>query len=259
VLNPYDFKKFYNLHEGESCFLFGDGPSIRMFDYSFFTKKIAITCGMQLFHRDFHKLDCPYYMLIEPYLFYPDWLLRTQKRQYLKNHRIITNEIRNIIKARSDMNFFLNLSNIFAIQRRNVFFLHKWLLYKDKKFKPFLDWEINPLASSYYSSLSLAMIMGFKKVFLVGFDAYNIRASSYRWYQKGYDQHHDLVEKIRDPFLEIYCENIELFNISVEPTISLAQHVSYQEFTGQNSLMQDNKSIINSSYLDLMNQRFDDI
>jgi len=259
VIHSLNLKEFYNLHEGESCFLFGDGPSVRMIDYSFFTQKIAFTCGMQLFHRDFHKLNCPYYVLIEPFLFYSDWLLWSKKRQYLKKHRLVSNEIRDLIKARRDMEFFLNLTNFFSIRGNNVTFLHQSLLCRDQKFKTFLNNQINPFASSYHSLLSLAMIMGFKKVYLVGFDAYNIKPSPYRWYQKDFDDNPYEGEMIKDPYLEIYCEDIELFNISVEPTKSLANHYSYEEFSGEKATLQDNLSIINNSYIDLMKKRFKDI
>ena len=37
--------KFKNLHKGEACYLFGDGPSVKYFDLKQFSDKISIPCS----------------------------------------------------------------------------------------------------------------------------------------------------------------------------------------------------------------------
>ena len=64
-------ERFKNIHRGESCYLFGDGISIKYFDLNKFADKISIPCGFLLFHNDFNVLNTPYALLIETYYFYP--------------------------------------------------------------------------------------------------------------------------------------------------------------------------------------------
>ena len=60
-------ERYKNIHRGESCYLFGDGISIKYFDLNKFTNKISIPCGFLLFHNDFDVLHTPYAQLIETY------------------------------------------------------------------------------------------------------------------------------------------------------------------------------------------------
>ena len=130
IYPPLYLKNFINRHEGETCYLFGDGPSIKSFDYSAFSDHIGISCGMQIFHKDFNRLNVKYYSLIEPYLFYPDWIILSKRLQYLKKHRIITNEFKHLIRLNTEITFFINLSNIFSIYEKNIRFLHSSILKK---------------------------------------------------------------------------------------------------------------------------------
>ena len=45
--------KFIDIHKGKTCYIFGDGPSIKYFDLSRFDDYIGISCGNQIFHKDF--------------------------------------------------------------------------------------------------------------------------------------------------------------------------------------------------------------
>ena len=50
-------QRFKDIHRGESCYLFGDGTSIKYFDLNKFTDKISIPCGFLLFHNDIYGLN----------------------------------------------------------------------------------------------------------------------------------------------------------------------------------------------------------
>ena len=53
-------EKFSNRHKGETCYIFGDGPSIKWFDLRLFDDHPAICCGMIPFHKDFNKINIKY-------------------------------------------------------------------------------------------------------------------------------------------------------------------------------------------------------
>jgi len=46
-------KKYRNIHKNETCYIFGDGPSVKWFDYNSFGNHIGFSCGRQIFHKDF--------------------------------------------------------------------------------------------------------------------------------------------------------------------------------------------------------------
>lgn len=62
--------KLYNKHEGESCYIFGDGISIKYFDLNKFNDKISIVGNYIPFHNDFEKLNAPYCVMSAPFFFH---------------------------------------------------------------------------------------------------------------------------------------------------------------------------------------------
>lgn len=254
-------KSIQNRHKGETCYLFGDGPSIQSFNYERFSDHIGISCGMQIFHKDFNCLNVKYYSLIEPYLFYPDCMIWSPRLQYLKEHRIVTNEFRKIIKERRDLTFFIGLSNYLAIQEPNINFVHRILLRGNKHFKDFLLDEFNPFGGSFHSTLSLAVLMGFKRVYLVGFDAFTIEKSPYRWYQKKNKESIGISDSknFYFDFLDSYQNRIEIVNISDSETRCNVQHQSYQDHTGEPAVHRENIELIDPKRMSMMKERYADI
>ena len=82
-------KRFKDIHKGQTCYIFGDEPSIKWFDLSNFDDHIGIACGNQMLHNDFGKLNIKYYAIPEPWLFCPNWI---KKHQFLKDYNKLTAE-----------------------------------------------------------------------------------------------------------------------------------------------------------------------
>ena len=255
----HNLKNYQDKHKGETCYIFGDGPSIKSFDYKNFTNHIGICCGMQAFHKDFDILNIKYYCLIEPYLFYPDWMLFRKKLQYLKKHRLVTNEFRKIIKEKKEIDFFINLSNIFAINGLNVKFAHRTLATKLKNLSHIYENNINPFSSSIHTCLSLAQIMGFSKVYLVGFDASTMKSSGQRWYEKNGNYEDKIIDLNHVEFFNSYSKKMEIFNISHEESISYIKNSPYEKYTGKKLIYRENDQLINPKYLNLLKRRFENI
>ena len=251
-----NLESFRNRHKGETCYIFGDGPSLNDFDYHQLREYPAICCGMQAFHKDFDRINVKYYSLIEPYLFYPDWMIIPQKLQYLKEHRIITNEFRKIIPTRKDITFFINLSNLFAIRKKNVAYVHRSLLKKNTDFSKFFNEGIDPFAGSFNGTLSLALLLGFKKVYLLGFDAFTIQQSPYRWYEKNLNEGIKPLENIKYRFLELYKEDMEILNISNKGTMCNLENEDYFHHTGVKPQFRENHELISKNNLSLLRKRY---
>lgn len=63
--------KFHNLHKGESCYIIGDGISLKYFDLKTFNDKIAFACNYIPFHNDFKKINAKYCVNAAPFFFSP--------------------------------------------------------------------------------------------------------------------------------------------------------------------------------------------
>jgi len=249
---------FEDKHKGETCYIFGDGPSIRYFDYSNFTDHIGISCGNQIFHKNFSQLNVKYYSNMEPYQFYPNWMILSKRLGYLKDNVLIANEFRKIFKDRSDLEFFISLSNLFAIHAPNVTFAHKTIVQGSKKFDKFIKLGVNPFGGSFTTTLSLAMLMGFKRVYLIGFDAFTIQVSPHRWYEKTFPGIDLAVPDapIKHDYLELYKEEMEILNISPFGTMCNLKDQNYVDYTGEALAYKENYEIINPTRIDLIKKRY---
>ena len=49
--------RYKDAHKGESCYLMGDGISIKWFDLAAFSDKTAMPCGFLPFHNEFNLLN----------------------------------------------------------------------------------------------------------------------------------------------------------------------------------------------------------
>ena len=104
-----------------ACYIFGDGPSIRYVDYGEFTDRPAICCGNQIFHRSYPLLNVKAYVIIEPWLFYPPWLLRLAGKKGLAYHWPLTKKYLQIFSNCKKHNFYVN-SNRMVIYKYLLFF-----------------------------------------------------------------------------------------------------------------------------------------
>ena len=66
-------KKFKDKHIGESCFIFGNGTSLKYYDLKLFDTRVSIGCGALFVHKDIKEIDLRYYYVGHPLFFYRFW------------------------------------------------------------------------------------------------------------------------------------------------------------------------------------------
>ena len=178
-----------NAHYDESCYIFGDGISIKWFDLSSFSDKPVISLNKIALHKESNSLNIKYGLFLEPWYFYPYFWDRLDSKRVLNDgmHEIF----REIIKSFPDVPFFTHLSNYPVIWDSNVYFLFQTIQDPDpnSKFSKFLE-ECYLSGESIYKgslhcSVSLAIFMGFKEIFLVGCDYTHEKSRSKHWFEKG--------------------------------------------------------------------------
>ena len=121
-----------------------------------------------------------------------------------------------------------------------------------------IEKDINPFDGSFHTNLSLAMLMGFKKVYLIGYDAFTIQSSPYRWYERSFPGL-DLGRPdafISHDFLDVYKEHMDIYNISPKGTRCNIQDLNYTEYTGAPLNYRENHELLNPQEMKLIKSTF---
>lgn len=240
--------RYKDAHKGESCYLMGDGISIKWFDLGAFSNKTSIPCGLIPFHNDFDKLSVRYLSMVEPWWFYPWARDPATTGRYKKNSRQFA--YREIINRHQDKNFFISLSNYPVLNNKNITYIFQ-NFHDERLPENFITHRINGFASSLRSSISLAIYMGFDHIYLVGYDYTHIPSRSLHWYEKGrgvFFSH----ENYNKDFFEIAKEFIDITTITLDGTSDFINAVTYKEHTGLNPIYRENTELLGEEYLEVL-------
>ncbi len=246
-------KKFGGIHQGESCYLFGNGASLKYFDLKKFDDKIVISCGPLSVHRDFKKMNVKYHFEGHPFFYYPYWT-NPYTRKFEKN--IYGAFYKEKIRLHKDVSYFLSLSNYFGIRDDNIYYIHHF----DKPFDTFtdckLDHSFTSMASGLGGMLGLAVCMGFKDITLVGCDYSFFPQSQGHFYEFGRlaDSFHET--PCNEKFLRAAAEHANLRVVTPNENYKghILPHISYKDLTGDEPVYRENHEICTQSDLLALNR-----
>lgn len=142
--------RFRNIHQGEDCFIIGNGPSLNKMDLSLLND--YYTFGLNKIFLIFKNVDLKlsYHVAVNP-------LVVEQSK----------NEIPNL-NCPSFLSFLPAVKNHIKSENGNIYYLGdlkpKKLFYKD------ITEGFEQGSTVTYSALQIAYFMGFKRVFLIGVD-----------------------------------------------------------------------------------------
>ena len=183
TVSKHSLKKFYQLHKGEECYIFGTGPSIKWMDFKYFANKDSIVTGLIPLHKDFYTLNTRYYCLIEPWLFvdkFTRYLMGISKEQdsMITNQSEIVLLYKQFIKKNKEIEIFVNSSNMLNINylwESKVNFILQNLPEENPIISQLNNFQL--FAGSFHAPIVLAYFMGYRQINLVGFDAWVLRKS----------------------------------------------------------------------------------
>ena len=250
IYNLFSFKlnkisKYNNIHKNEDCVIFGDGSSVKWFDLKSFSKLHAITVGYIPFHNDFKYLNCKYCFLVEPFWFYPVIKTTNPPTKYIWNR--IQSKYRDIIRNNPDKNFIINLSNYPVLKGRNI--NHIFLRLPNSDFvNELVEKGINPFHGSFRASITLAIYMGFKKSYLVGFDYTHTPSRNLHWYESGEGIIQD-IENYEKEFIEVAKKYINLITITIDGISTKLNYLNYFDFCSHEIKYRENFELLKEEYL----------
>ena len=250
-------KSLKNKHHGESCYVFGDGISIKWFDLSAFSDKPGIFLNKIIFHKQSKFLNIKYGIFLEPWYFYPYFWDRLDSKKILNDgiHKIY----RKIIKSRPEVPFFTHLSNYPVLWDNNIYYLFQAIQDPDpdSKFSKFLDECYlsgeNIYKGSLHCAVSLAIHMGFKEIFLVGCDYTHEKSRSQHWYEKG-EGKIKLQHNYQKNFFDIASKYVKITTITVEGKGNVLPSITYSDFTGKQASFKENQDLIDISIMNALHK-----
>lgn len=239
---------FKDIHKGESCYLIGDGVSLKWFDLKEFSSKISIGIGFVAFHKEFKTLNAKYLMVAEPFWFYPGfWTNNITKSASMPD---ISKAYRNFIEDNQEKKFFLNLSNYPVMRSKNIIYMFRDI--KDKRLPvDFITRRINAFHGTLRSSILLAIYMGFDHCYLVGCDYTHVPSRMHHWYEKGrgfFSPH----ENYNKDFFEMAKEYIDITTITLDGASEFINAMTYKNHTGHDTIYKENWELVDERYLKVL-------
>lgn len=242
--------KFKDIHKGETCYIIGNGVSLKSMSLDRFSDKVSIGSNSLFFHKDFKKLDCKYYQIPPSFFFLP---YRRFYGKFQKNY--LSGLYRKKINSYTGTHFFTSIYNRFSMRANNVSYEHHF----GKK-----DWDKNYLeldgAFSCMSGATRAMIgtaiyMGFEKAIMVGVDYTFSPSLNHHFYDKGCG-----VQKTGQLYDELFFksiqEKIDLLTITLDGYKSeMLNYKTYYEYTGDNENYKENTELVDVEILDHLHKQ----
>ncbi len=242
-------RKLAGLHEGETCYIFGDGPSIKWFDLECFADHPAICCNLFPFHKDFDRLDVRYCTMIEPWIFSPNWL--QPNLPSVTDFRVVSKAYKSIINSYPNKKFFVHFTNYFSIACKNVNVLFGGLPKSLSKTNKLLRKQ-DCFGGSFHAALTLAYYMGFKKIYLVGFDGWVLQpARAMHWYELGEGVFFEPMNYATE-FLSTLQEDVEIIAIACDGISQNVQYISYESYSGKHPEYKENYELLSDRSLGIL-------
>ncbi len=237
-------------HKGDSCYIFGEGVSLKWFDLKFFNDRIGITVGVLPYHKDFYHINYKYGIVLEPYGFYPFYSYPVGSNNYIYNKTQI-NYRKRIINQHVNTNYFFHVSNLPVIYRKNIQYIYKSIPDSDLS-ADYISNQFDCYASSFRGSISLAIYMGFKKIYLLGFDYSHSPSRGLHWYEKGKGIIKSQSIDYEKDFILVAKKYAEIVNVTLDGKSKNLDYITYKDFTGSNPIYRENTEILRDEDLKIL-------
>ena len=245
-MSSFNIKELCNKDQGDSCYLFGDGISIKWFDLTRFSNRPSILIGFLWFHNNIKSLNISVGSLIEPFYFYPISRYPANSGNIIRNQ--IQKDYKEIIKKYNNHKFLINVNNYPATwYLENINYINQRFTFGDKKGHLLFD-NFNCFKGSFRFGIALAIYMGFKNIYLVGFDYTHSPARILHWYEKGtglINQNDDYDKN----FILTARKYVNIITITLDGKSKHMDYITYKDFTGEDPIYSENTEIISPENL----------
>jgi hypothetical protein len=243
-------RRFKNLHDGDTCYIFGNGASLKNFNLAHFEDRVSIGCNLLCLHNDFRLLNIKYYSLLEPFFLYP-----TCRNPYTgKIERNYLGELfKKAFKYHGDIALFTSLSNFFGWRRQNIFYVHHFGQRKTSLSHCDMGDRFSFVDGSLHAMIGMAIYLGFRRAYLVGCDYTFSPHQDGHFYKSGRGRFSNRYENNYSDLFEEVRSRIELITITDDGARSdVLPYVEYGAFTKSKPNYRENNEIVHVEYLELL-------
>lgn len=236
-------KNIKDIHQGESCYIVGDGISLKYIDFSMLPKKKAIACNYSIFHKEITSLDLLYAINYAPFFFKPQLGSYSKEQAEVLNltSKLVKNKINQLDKTR----FIFHLSNLpFLLNKKCYYLFDEIPIDENDNLK-----AINSFNNVIQSSIVLAIYLGFTDINLLGFDYTHSPSRSHHWYEKGKGIITD-TETPQKNFLLSAKEFADISSITINAEAQGINHIFYKDLTGSEPFFRENIELASKCFLD---------
>jgi hypothetical protein len=240
-------RRFRNRHEGETCYILGNGGSLRYMDLLAFNDHPSIGLNSICIHRDFHALRVPYYVIADPFMMYP--LFRSSYRRKIE-WNVVGRMIKRTLRQYPDINLFTSVSNLPAMGFRNCYYTHHFGHRTPDRHRRDLDGPFSFMAGAFYMGMALAVYLGFKKAILLGCDYMCSPTAFGHFYSAAPLQTGETMDTLYVDLLRELDSLIELLLVTVDRSSAVVPVTTYQALTGREPFYRENHDIVAARDLD---------
>ena len=247
-------KIFSNIHKDETCYIIGNGGSLKYMDLGLFNDHISIGINHLCLHNDFKKLDVRYYALVESFFLY-SYCKNPYTKKYQEN--ALGELFRNSFPQDKEIQLFVSLTNLFGFNINNLNYLYHFGHRKPNLELSDPSGTFSFMSGGLYAAVGLAINLGFKKAILVGCDYTFAPVSNGHFYslgppkraKKDYNNYQDLIEAISGVIdLEVITDYGKSDSLPSQ---------TYEEFTGKSLKYCENNEIVKNKHLKMLQRAVD--
>lgn len=240
-------KKFKDIHKGESCYIFGNGSSLKYYDLKLFNEKASIGCGALFIHKDFRHLNLKYYYVAHPLFFYKFWKNPYSKR-YEKNK--VGAFYRKKMDLFSEVKYFTSLTNYFGIQGNNINYLYHFGQVGELGIDSQMDEVFSMMEGSMMGMIGVALYLGYTDITLVGCDYTFAPKMQGHFYERGPEKRRE-GPAFLGKTLNLIKDKVTIRTLIPDEELKgdILPSITYKELVGDDPLYKDNNIILSEADL----------
>jgi len=249
--------RFKDVHKGKSCYLFGNGSSLKYYDLKLFNDKASIGCGALFTHKDFKDLNLKYCYVSHPLFFYKFWKNPYSKR-YEKNK--VGAFYRKNMAFFPEKQYFTSLSNYYGIQGDNINYVYHFGQRDEVSGDNQMDEVFSMMEGSMSGMIGVALYLGFTDITLVGCDYTFFPKMHGHFYERGPEKRTE-GPAFQGKFLNFIKDKVTIRTITPNEEFRGDElpSMTYKALTGVDPVYKDNNKILSEAdlkELDSMNMEY---
>jgi len=240
--------KFKDIHKGESCYIFGNGSSLKYYDLKLFNDRISIGCGALFSHNDINSINLKYYYVSHPLFFYNFWK-NPYSGKYEKNKT--GSFYKRKMKNHPDVQYFTSLSNYLGIHGESINYVYHFGRANSLSIGNQMDSVFTMMTGSLLGMIGMALYMGFEYITLVGCDYTSSPRKVGHFYEFGEGADLESDDIFNEAILNSLSEFVNINSITIDNKYKgrVIPSVSYSDFTNSIPIYKENSEVVSEEDL----------